>query len=127
MVHGRRFFVKCEKCGNVIKEQDGQEFHGQMICEDCYLDALSPAKACDPWAVYNAKSFSKESGTGTNITETQSKILQILKETGGVEPKIISEMLQISPSDLEREVATLRHMEKLRAELREGKKTLCLW
>ena len=127
MVRGRRLFVKCEKCGNYIEEQDGQEFHGQLLCEDCYIDALSPAKACDPWAVYSAKSFSKESGTGTNITETQSKILQTLKETGGVEPKIISEMLQISPSDLEREVATLRHMEKLRAELREGKKTLCLW
>lgn len=127
MVRGRRLFVKCEKCGNFIEEQDGQEFHGQMICEDCYIDALSPAKACDPWAVYSAKSFSKESGTGMNITETQSKILQILKKTGGVEPKKISEMLQISPSDLEREFATLRHMEKLRAELREGKKTLCLW
>ena len=110
-----------------MEEQDGQEFHGQMICEDCYIDALSPAKACDPWAVQSAKSFSKGSGTGKNITETQSKILQILKETGGVEPKIISEMLQISQSDLEREVATLRHMEKLRDELREGKKTLCLW
>ena len=119
--------MQCEKCGNVIEEQDSQEFHGQMICEDCYIDALSPAKACDPWAVYSAKSFSKGSGTGTNITETQSKILQILKETGGAEPKIISEQLQISPSDLEREIATLRHMEKLKAELREGKKTLCLW
>ena len=96
--------MQCEKCGNVIEEQDSQEFHGQMICEDCYIDALPPAKACDPWAVYSAKSFSKGSGTGTNITETQSKILQILKETGGVEPKIISEMLQISPSDLEREI-----------------------
>ncbi len=119
--------MKCEKCGDIVEEQDGQEFHGQMICEDCYIDALSPAKACDPWAVYNAKSFSKESGTGTNVTETQSKILQILKETGGAEPKIISERLQISPSDLERETATLRHMEKLRAELREGKKIRCLW
>ena len=127
MVHGRRSYVKCEKCGNGIEDQDGREFHGQMICEDCYFDALSPAKACDPWAVYSATSFSKESGTGTNITETQSKILQILKETGGTEPKIISERLQISPSDLEREIATLRHMEKLKAELREGKKTFCLW
>jgi hypothetical protein len=127
MFHGRRFFVKCEKCGNDIAEQDGQEFHGQIICEDCYMDALSPAKACDPWAVYSAKSFSKESGPGTDITETQSKILQILKETGGTESKLISERLQISPSDLEREIATLRHMEKLKAELREGKKILCLW
>ena len=119
--------MKCKKCGDIVEQQDCQEFNGQMICEDCYIDALSPAKACDPWAVYSAKSFSKESSTGTNITETQSKILQILKETGGAEPKLISERLQISPSDLEREVATLRHMEKLRAELRDGRKIICLW
>jgi DNA-binding MarR family transcriptional regulator len=91
------------------------------------MDTLSPAKACDPWAVYSAKSFSKESGSNVEMTETQSKILQILQETGGVKPRIISERLQIKPSDLEREIATLRHMEKVRAELREGEKVLCLW
>jgi len=119
--------MKCEKCGDIVGEQDSKEFHGQIICEDCYIDALSPAKACDPWAVYSAKSFSQKEGSKTDITETQSKILQILKETGGAEPKTISERLQISPSDLEREIATLRHMEKLRAEIRDGKKLFCLW
>jgi len=119
--------MNCEKCKNVIEEQDGREFHGQMICEDCYIDALSPAKACDPWAVYGAKSFVKEGGNDSNITETQSKLLRILKETGGAEPEIILEKLKIKPSDLEREVATLRHMEKLRAEMRAGKKIFCLW
>ena len=119
--------MKCEKCGAPIQKNDEREFHGQVICEDCYMVALSPAKACDPWAVYTAKSFFDKSGSETKITETQSQILQILKETGGVEPQIISERLQISPSDLEREIATLRHMGKLRAELRDGKKVLCLW
>lgn len=119
--------MKCEKCGNIVEEKDGTKFHGQMICEDCYIDALSPAKACDPWAVYNAKSFSQKESSKTEITEIQSKILQILKETGGAEPKTISERLQISPSDLEREIATLRHMEKLRAKIRNGRKIICLW
>jgi len=89
--------------------------------------ALSPAKACDPWAVYSARSFSDKEGPNTNITKIQSKILHTLKETGGVEPKIISERLQLDPSDLEREIATLRHMEKVRSQLREGKKILCVW
>ena len=52
--------MKCERCGDHIQENDEREFHGQMICEDCYMVALSPAKACDPWAVYNAKSFSEK-------------------------------------------------------------------
>ena len=35
--------------------------------------------------------------------------------------------LNIKPADLEREVAALRHMEKLKGELRDGKKFLILW
>jgi hypothetical protein len=117
----------CDRCRDDIQEGEERELHGQALCEDCYIDALSPAKACDPWAVHSAKTFSKEEGFNVEITETQSKILRLLKETGGIEPQIISERLQIKPSDLEREIATLRHMEKLRAELREGKKYLCPW
>ena len=37
------------------------------------------------------------------------------------------ERLNISPMDLEREIAALRHMEKVRGELREGKKYLKVW
>jgi hypothetical protein len=119
--------MKCDRCKENIEEGEERELHGQTFCEDCFIDALSPAKACDPWAVYSAKSFSKEDGSDVELTETQSKILQILKETKGAEPRIISERLQIKPSDLEREIATLRHMEKLRGEIREGIKILRLW
>jgi hypothetical protein len=117
----------CDSCKEIIEEGEERELHGQNLCEDCYMDALAPAKACDPWAVYSAKSFSKKDGSGVEITETQSKILQILKETGGAQPRVISEMLQIKPADLEREIATLRHMEKVSGELREGKRYLRLW
>ena len=119
--------MKCEKCGAHIQENDEREFHGKTICEDCYMVALSPAKACDPWAVYTAKSFSDKSGSETKITKTQTAILQILEETGGIEPEMLLERLQIESSDLEREIATLRHMERLKAELRDGKKVFCLW
>ncbi|RJP54788.1 MAG: hypothetical protein C4549_09355 [Deltaproteobacteria bacterium] len=117
----------CDRCKENIEEGEERELHGQTLCEDCYIDTLSPAKACDPWAVHSAKSFSKGQGSNVEITETQSKILQILEETGGAEPRILLEKLQIKESDLEREIATLRHMEKVRGELREGKKVLRLW
>jgi hypothetical protein len=91
------------------------------------MDALSPAKACDPWAVYSAKSFSREPASHSGITEVQSSILQILQETGGAAPEILSERLQMKLSDLEREIATLRHMEKVKGELIAGKKTIRLW
>jgi hypothetical protein len=119
--------MRCDRCRENIEEGEERELHGQTLCVDCYIDTLSPAKACDPWPVYSAKSFSKEDRSNVEINETQSKILQILNETGGAEVEIISEKLQIKPSDLEREIATLRHMEMVRGELREGKKILRLW
>jgi hypothetical protein len=119
--------VKCDKCHDLLEQGEARELHGRVLCEDCYMDALSPPKTCDPWAVHSAKSFAKQSGTETPLNPTQQRILNILSETGGVEPKVLSERLQIKPADLEREIAALRHMEKLRGELRDGRKIVRLW
>jgi hypothetical protein len=116
--------MQCDKCGNLIEKGEEREMYGQVLCEDCYMDALSPARACDPWAVHTAKSLAKDEG---DLTLTQKKILDVLRETGGIEPGILAERLQIRPSDLEREIAALRHMEKVRGELRQRKKVLRLW
>lgn len=118
--------MECEKCRDQIEPGDEREINSRILCEDCYMDALSPARTCDPWAVHSAKSFQKETGR-TEINPLQTKILEYLQETGGVEFPRIVERLQIKPSDLEREIASLRHMEKIRAELREGKKVIRLW
>ena len=119
--------MKCDRCSEDISAGEDREHHGQVLCEDCYMDALSPAKACDPWAVHSAQSFAKSKGGALELNEIQKSILDILKETGGVEPSDIIRRLGIDPADLEREVAALRHMEKLRGELRDGKKYLTLW
>jgi hypothetical protein len=119
--------MKCERCEASIPDGEEREHLGQMLCEDCYMDVLSPAKACDPWAVHSAKSFGKERGGRFELTELQEKILEILKETGSVPAGHLVERLNISSMDLEREIAALRHMEKVRGELREGKKYLRLW
>jgi hypothetical protein len=119
--------MECDKCKEQIKKGEERQLHGQTFCEDCYIDILSPAKACDPWAVYSAKSFSREQPSSIELTETQSKILRLLKETGGAEPETIMERMRIKKSELEREIATLRHMEKVRGELRDGKKYIRLW
>ena len=116
--------MNCDRCGTPIADGNEMQHHGRNLCEDCYMDALSPARACDPWAVYTAKSFSD---TQPALTETQKRILQVLKETGGVEPTALSEMLNMKMGDLEREFATLRHMEKVRAKMHNGRKIICLW
>jgi hypothetical protein len=119
--------MKCDRCSGDINTGEEREHHGQILCEDCYMDALSPAKTCDPWAVHSAQSFAKSKGGVVELNETQKGILRILKETGGAEPADVISELGINPADFEREVAALRHMEKLRGELRDGKKFLTLW
>ncbi|MGM0664391.1 MAG: winged helix-turn-helix domain-containing protein [Thermodesulfobacteriota bacterium] len=119
--------MNCEKCNALIDQEDAREHHGRILCEDCYMDALSPAKTCDPWAAYSAKSTAQRGGTGATLTATQEKILRILEETGGIEPAELMKRLDLPPGDFDRQIAALRHMEKLRAELRDGIKVICLW
>ena len=119
--------MKCDRCSQTIEPKEARKHFGRHLCEDCYMDALSPAKTCDPWAVHSAQSFAKSKGGALELNEIQQQILLILKETGGSEPAAIADRLQIKPADLEREVAALRHMEKLRGELRDYKKFLILW
>ena len=119
--------MKCDRCKNEIPNNEEQMLHRQTLCEDCYMDILSVPKTCDPWAVHSAKSFLNQAGAGPKLTEIQLKILMFLSETKGAEPEQIASHLGISIPGLEREVAVLRHMEKVRGELRNGSKFICLW
>ncbi|MBI5585649.1 MAG: hypothetical protein HY892_17705 [Deltaproteobacteria bacterium] len=119
--------MNCERCHDPIDPGEEREYAGRVLCEDCYMDALSPARTCDPWAVHSAKNLAQQGGTPPELSPVQKQILEYLQETGGVEPREIAERFQIKPSELEREIAALRHMEKIRAELREERKVIRLW
>lgn len=119
--------MRCEACSKTFHKDEMTEYLGRDICEDCYMDALSPARTCDPWAVFNAKSFGGEEGRSHTVSETQAKILDFLEKSGGAEPAVIAESLKISLPDLQRELAALRHMEKIRGELKEGKRRFRIW
>ena len=118
--------MNCDRCSASIEKGEERELHGQILCEDCYMDALSPPRACDPWAVYTAKSLQKNDGD-QEVTAVQEKILKLLSVTGGLEAQVLAERLGLKISALEREIAALRHMEKVRGEMRGGKKILRLW
>jgi hypothetical protein len=111
----------------LILEGEEMELHGQVLCEDCYMDLLSPLRACDPWALHSAKSFLKNGSSEINLGPVQQKILEILHDEGPRERTYLCEKLQIKETDLERDIATLRHMEKIRGELKDGKKLIRLW
>ncbi|MDD3473891.1 MAG: hypothetical protein PHS86_14000 [Syntrophaceae bacterium] len=120
--------MNCEKCGVAVPDGEEREHFDKTLCEDCYMDALSPARTCDPWAVHSAKSFSGASDmSSSQMNNTQKTLLGILKETGGIEPSALLKKIGITESEFQREIATLRHMEKVRAEMRDGVKIMRLW
>ena len=121
--------MECDRCHANIEPGDEKQHLSQTLCEDCYMDALSPVKTCDPWAVHSAKSFEKHSERALMLTPIQSEILSILKESGGIEPKALLGKLKakLTQKELEREFAALRHMEKARGEKRGDRVVWCLW
>ena len=119
--------MQCESCNGFIEDGEERNLHGRLLCEDCYLDLVSPIKACDPWAVHSAKSLIKGQKHDVDLTAIQKEILDILREKGAMETSTLAGMLQIKQSDLGRELAVLRHMEKVRGELRQGNRRICLW
>lgn len=121
--------MQCERCKETIPAGAEHDHLGQTLCEDCYMDALSPVRTCDPWAVHSAKMFETQTGGQAALNELQRRILKILEETGGIQRTELVRRLGagFSEADLDREFAPLRHMEKARAEKRGDKVYLRLW
>lgn len=120
--------MKCdrENCRADIAEGEERCLHGRVLCEDCYMDALSPAKTCDPWAVRSA-SIAGSTGDTMQSGGLQEKILDLLKKNRGLPLAELAQRLAVRQGDLEREIAALRHMEKVRAAVVNGGKVITLW
>jgi hypothetical protein len=113
----------CAKCQSETPSEELHEYSGQMLCDDCYMDALSPARACDPWAVYTASRLPDQ-----ELNQAQESILALLQKRGEAEAKELMEACGLGPKELEREIAALRHMEMVRGALTpEGRKVLKLF
>jgi hypothetical protein len=91
------------------------------------MQIISPSRACDPWAVHSAQTLSQMNDGYSDLSESQVAILRALREIGGMEAAVLAGRLQVKLPELERELATLRHMEKVRGAMRAGKKVVILW
>ncbi len=101
--------MKCQGCG--CETDEIYEHNGRELCEDCYMDALSPTRTCDPWASYTAGRLETKE---EDLSPDQKLILDLLAK-GPVEVNRLREELGLDKSRLERAVAALRHMNKVRA------------
>ena len=48
--------MQCGRGGAGLEAEESRQHDGQELCEDCYISAMNPPQACDPWAVHPAKS-----------------------------------------------------------------------
>ena len=72
----------CDRCGQHIPVGEEMEHFGQTLCEECYIQALSPARACDPWAVRSAQSLSQLDEAYSELSETQTAVISVNSLTG---------------------------------------------
>ena len=113
--------VKCQRCQRDVREEDSFTYLGETLCEDCYIDVRSPAKSCDPWAVYSATRTRETAGlSGTEGLNTlQQAIYTFIKDRGKATPEEVITRFNITPKDLQNQVATLRHCELVKGS-KEG-------
>ena len=105
--------MKCQKCQRDISENESYTHLGEILCDDCYMDVRSPAKSCDPWAVYTATRTRETAGlTGAEGLNTlQKAIYTYIKEKGKATPDDVITRFNLTPKDLQNQIATLRHCE----------------
>lgn len=107
----------CGKCAAAVAEDSVHEHVGLSLCDDCYIDAVSAPKTCDPWAVYSAtRTVSK----GESLTSDQQRILDVVTARGPLTLDQICRELTLSEQDFRSNFSTLRHMELAQACKKEG-------
>ena len=117
--------MKCDRCNTPLEDNEKHEHLNLILCEDCYMEALSPLKTCDPWASYAAQSFEKHNHSALTLSPVQTKILDALKRSNGLEKEALLIELNhaLTLEQLEREFAILKHMNRADAK-KEGDRVL---
>lgn len=103
--------MKCQRCGADTPPDEIMEYASQSLCEDCYMDALSPARSCDPWSTYSASRLVDQT-----LTPLQEKIMALITEKDRISPEELMAAAGLDEGQLKREIASLRHMELIRGE-----------
>lgn len=74
---------------------------GLKLCEDCYIDAISPAKTCDPWATYTASRLDTQ-----ELNAAQETILKLIGEQGHASLADLIKATGLEEAALMREIAS---------------------
>ncbi len=88
------------QCGKEMEKRFGFEHRKNAYCEDCYMDLLSPSKACNPWAVHSAKTFPKGEEKLSGELPSSLRLSIILKKKMRVLRKELCRILVLQKKNL---------------------------
>jgi hypothetical protein len=73
--------VKGNRCQRDITEKESFTYLGETLCDDCYMDTMSPAKPCDHCAVYSDTRARESSGLKgeEGLTPFQKEIYEFIR------------------------------------------------
>jgi hypothetical protein len=104
----------CAGCGAPLAAAEARDYGGKILCEDCYVEALSQVKTCDPWAVHLARSF-KDTPGGPQLTPRQQRLYELVKKKQEVSYPEAASILDLKEEEVRQAFAVLRHLELLKA------------
>lgn len=107
----------CNRCEKELAQEDAMRQGDKVVCEDCLMDLMSPSKACDPWAVKLAKGATKTTAeAAASLQGLEKKLYEFVCARGQASRSELTRALEITPDQLDRAFAVLRHMELLRGQ-----------
>ncbi len=94
---------------------------GKILCEDCYIDNAHRVRICDLWGERSKRIFRESHGLeGTEgLTDLQKEIYEYVVALGSATVEEIAEKFNVHQTDLENQLATLKHCQLLKGK-REG-------
>jgi hypothetical protein len=102
-------------CGARVSPDDLVPHGGRQVCDDCAMDALSPAQPCDPWAVKMAKgSFATPADAVATLQGLERALYAAVQERGALAVAEAPALLGVGSGEVKRAFSVLRHMELLR-------------
>ena len=106
--------MKCDRCEKEVVPEEAVARGDGYVCEDCLMSLMSPAKACDPWAVKMAKgSVKTDAEAVASLQGVEKRVYERVCAEGEIPKSALAGKLAITQDEADRALAVLRHMELL--------------
>ncbi|MFA4909671.1 MAG: winged helix-turn-helix domain-containing protein [Desulfobacteria bacterium] len=104
--------MKCSNCGAELDSEYKYKIRWEKVCEDCYINSTLPKNPCDPIAQMVTENFMEtfKRSPMEELSETQKKIYEFIKEKGKALPEEIARELGLGELDLRKNFIVLRRL-----------------